>query len=688
MKIKFIPRPLSALLAMGLLTATSLQAATLSWTGTTNGLWSNANWSGGTPVNGGTDTLIFGGSTNLATTNNLTGYTAGGATAITFAANAGAFTLSGSSLSLAGNVTNSSTNLQTIALNMVATATSTFTTSNTSGNITVSGNISGSGGIIKAGSTGTLTLSGSNSFTGGLTLGSGGVLVVTNNNSLGAGAVTFGSLGTLQAAERDVTFGNSGVFTTLSVSGTQGITFAGTLSGFTGGNRTIINNIGDGKTLTFNNVNISEQASTRTLTLSGSGNTTIAGTLASASTGNLTVTNTGLTLLSGTNTYLGVTTASAGTLQFAKTASLYNGNTANWIAGRIAAASGATLAFNVGGTGEFTTGNVSTLLTNLAASSAANNGMNAGSNLGFDTTNASGGSFTISDVIANTTGASGGTRGLTKLGTNQLVLTATNTYTGTTRVSGGTLLVDGAGSINSTATIAVSGSASRLRYTSSVGLSRNVAVTNGAGFGYSSSSNYSGAFSFTNGELSGTNWQGTLGGLTIGANQVISPGNSPGTATTTSQTWANLGAYDWEINQATGGTAGSDPGWDLINLTSDLTISATSDIRFTINVISLGLDNLAGDATGFNAGANYNWLMADSANAIIGFSADKFTINTSEFTNDFAGTFGIALGSDLGIGDNTQLYLTYTVPEPSTYALLALGAIGLIAMRRGKKQVA
>jgi autotransporter-associated beta strand protein len=83
-------------------------------------------------------------------------------------------------------------------------------------------------------------------------------------------------------------------------------------------------------------------------------------------------------------------------------------------------------------------------------STVAGLGMNAGSFLGFDTTNAAGGTFTIADTIANTTGAAGGARGLTKLGTNTLVLSGTNSHTGATTVIAGTLKLAG-GSLANTA---------------------------------------------------------------------------------------------------------------------------------------------------------------------------------------------------------------------------------------------
>lgn len=276
-----------------------------------------------------------------------------------------------------------------------------------------------------------------------------------------------------------------------------------------------------------------------------------------------------------------------------------------------------------------------------------------------------------------------GTGGVTKAGTGTFTVTGTHSYTGATAVNAGTLLVSGTGSINATTgAIAVSASNAKLRYDSSVALTRSVTVTSGGTFVYNSSSNYSGTFTQTSGKLGGTNWNGTLSGLTIGANQTITPGNSPGTASTGDQTWAGGGSYVWELNNATG-TAGADPGWDLLSLTGLLDITATSGSTFAINITSLTLGNVAGNAANFVDGNNYSWLIADGGSAITTFAANKFALNTGAFTNTFTGTFAVARGDTVIGGDNTQIYLTYTaVPEPATWALLAGAGAFLMVLRR------
>ena len=185
-------------------------------------------------------------------------------------------------------------------------------------------------------------------------------------------------------------------------------------------------------------------AAVTTITVGGNANSSIAtNTITSVISGagtSLTKAGVGTLVLSGANTYTGSTLVTLGTLQFTNKAALYSGNTADWINTKISVSSAATLAVNVGGTGEFGTTDVTTLLTGIGGA-VSNNGLRTGSLIGFDTSNASGGSFTIANNLANSTGTGGGAVGVSALGTQTLVLSGTNTNTGITRISGGATLV-------------------------------------------------------------------------------------------------------------------------------------------------------------------------------------------------------------------------------------------------------
>ena len=111
---------------------------------------------------------------------------------------------------------------------------------------------------------------------------------------------------------------------------------------------------------------------------------------------------------------------------------LYSNNPASWTAANITVASGATLALSVGGTNEFSSANIDT----ISALGTATNGFLSNSALGLDTTS---GSFTHSGILANPN-AGANVLNLVKLGTNNLTLSGTNTYTGQTYIGGGTLV--------------------------------------------------------------------------------------------------------------------------------------------------------------------------------------------------------------------------------------------------------
>ncbi len=136
------------------------------------------NWVGGVaPAT--TDSMVFGYSATTALTNNLASATTAG---LTFAADAGAYTISGSTGITVTNgtsspVVNNSTNLQTIATGVASSSSATWTTRRGGGDIAITGVFGGTGAFTKQG-LGVLTLSGNNTVTGGtLNLTTGKVLL-------------------------------------------------------------------------------------------------------------------------------------------------------------------------------------------------------------------------------------------------------------------------------------------------------------------------------------------------------------------------------------------------------------------------------------------------------------------------------------------------------------------------------
>jgi autotransporter-associated beta strand protein len=458
----------------------------------------------------------------------------------------------------------------------------------------------------------------------------------TNPDMMGAGVVTLNGRGILDFNGATDTIGNVAIVST----------------GATGANPTPIINTAGGGNLTIGTLGITPVAGFTSVVNAGTGTLTLGGdvTFNAATTGQAQISGTALSLgAANRNFIVGLGTSAGPDLLID------------------APITGVGRALTKSGAGRLTLANTNTYsgaTTITAGTLQIGNGGATGSIPDSSPVSVSAGAalaFNRSDALTYG-GTVSGAGGLIKDGAGTTTLTAANTYTGATTINQGILAVSSTGSVNNSSAVTI----------------------NGGNFRNNSATNYTGALTFTSGTISGTNWGGSLSNLTIGTGQIISPGNSPGTAVTGDQTWAAGGSYTWEIN-STLGTAGADPGWDLINGSGTLSVTALAELGFSINVTSLTTGNASGAVSDFDQSLSYNWLIADFA-AVSGFSSDKFTINTSSFSNAFTGNFAVALGNSGTIGgDNTQVWLTYTaIPEPKAALLGGLGLLLLLRRRREK----
>jgi fibronectin-binding autotransporter adhesin len=238
------------------------------------------------------------------------------------------FTVNGgiSSTSGAGNdltISANGTGAITLAVLPVNHTGSITNNGSSTGTVTISGNIgSNVTGVAQTSAGSQLTLSGANTFAGGVAVKRGTVNATTNATALSSGTVTlgdvsFGTGATLLGA--GLNFANpivlaSGATGTLMIGNfATGAIFSG---GVTGNNALTIQNTGTTSTLTFQGGDIAVAGPITVTGTATTGTTTISSNITSANTAGVTLNSTHNLVLSGNNTYSGLTTlALAGTLQ-------------------------------------------------------------------------------------------------------------------------------------------------------------------------------------------------------------------------------------------------------------------------------------------------------------------------------------------------------------------------------------
>jgi fibronectin-binding autotransporter adhesin len=561
------------------------------------------------------------GTLTLAGTNTYSGTTtlSAGMLSVTSDSNLGSNTVTlatGSTLEITGATTIDNA----IALSGNATVSN-------SADATLSGIISGANGLSKSGAS-TLTLSGSNTYSGTTTV-SAGTLSVASDANLGSGAVNLAS-GTTLAVTGATTIDNSivlngnatvsnsanatlsGVISggnSLTKSGASTLTLSGsnTYSGTTtvsAGTLSVASdanlgsgavNLAGGSTLTVTGATTIDNAIALTgnATVSNSANASLSGVISGGF--NLAKSGASTLTLSGSNSYSGTTTVSAGTLSIAGDSNLGSG--------AVSLAAGTTLAV---------TGS-STIDNNLVLAGAA----------------------TVQTASAVTwSGVISGGNTLAKTGAGTLTLSASNTATGTTTVSAGTLSVTGS---TAGATIVASGTT-----------------------------------------LGGT---GTLGGaVTVQNGGTLSPGVSPGTLTVNGDLTMAVGStLAVEIN---GTTAGTQYDQVIVNGAVDVsgaTLSAThgyspgSGDSYTI-IVNDAADAVTGSFSGLaegatvTAGGNGTILTA----SYIGGTGNDFTL-TAPLNPTVSSVSSISGDSTYKVGDTIVLVVNF-----SEAVFLSTGTIQLM----------
>ncbi|EBY4035156.1 autotransporter outer membrane beta-barrel domain-containing protein [Salmonella enterica subsp. enterica serovar Agona] len=314
--------------------------------------------------------------------------------------------------------------------------------------------ISGSGQVVKSGDE-TLTLSGANSYTGGTTI-SGGTLVASNVEALGTGDITDNA--TLELNAGGDFANNIGGTGSVVKSGDKTLTLSGSNT-YTGG--TTIS----GGTLVASNV---EALGSGDVTDNATLELNTSGTFDNAISGSGQVVKSGdkMLTLSGANSYSGGTLISDGTLVASNVESLGTGDVTN--NATLELNTGGDFTNNISGSGQVVKSGDDALALSGANSYTGGTLISSGTLVATNVDALGSGDVTDNATLELNTGgtfdnAISGSGQVVKSGDKTLTLSGSNTYTGGTLISDGTLVASnvealGSGDIDNYASLQLNAS--------------------------------------------------------------------------------------------------------------------------------------------------------------------------------------------------------------------------------------
>ena len=298
------------------------------------------------------------------------------------------------------------------------------------------------------------------------------------------------------------------------------------------------------------------------------------------------------------------------------------------------------------------------------------------------------GTLTLSD---------GGTFGVTN-GTGTLYIGFSTGAQGTLNIgdySGGST----AGTLNANSVVANSGTGTiNFNQTNASSISQPVSgnmTVNQRGVGsttFSGNNTYTGATAVSSGTLlvNGTN---TVGNGTTGAYSVTGTGILGGNGT------INLSAVNLGVTVASGGALSPGAsgagtltltlGTGVLDVSAAVSGSNAGALKFELSSL-LSSDKIALTNGGLNIGSGFLNFNDFLFTALVGFNDGSYTLIDTNST--ITGTLGSSLSgiiggknATIGLSGNGQDLMLNVVPEPSIYALLALGALAIFSAMRCRR---